>query len=115
MVGAPKLFPFSRRDSFQLPPQSIPRSIGHRPEWIKACKDKKPEDAKAGFVYSGPFTESLLVGNLAVRLQKPIEWDSLEMRARNVQSRGLLQRNTVPGLGFENSTISKTIMIRLQS
>ena len=58
-------------------------SIGHRPEWIKACKDHKPEDAKAGFAYSGPYTEALLVGNLALRLQKRIEWDAANMRASN--------------------------------
>ena len=39
---------------FQLPPKTIPRSIGHRAEWIQACKERKPEDAKAGFAYSGP-------------------------------------------------------------
>ena len=48
-----------------MPPKTIPRSIGHLPEWIQACKDRKPEDAKAGFAYSGPYTEALLVGNLA--------------------------------------------------
>ena len=65
------------------PKPTIPRSIGHRPEWIKACKDHKPEDAKAGFAYSGPFTEALLVGNLALRLQKRIEWDAADMKAPN--------------------------------
>ena len=79
--GPPTLFPESRRQEFQLPPKTIPRSIGHRAEWIQACKDKKPQDAKAGFAYSGPFTEALLVGNLATRLQKPIEWDAEKMRA----------------------------------
>ncbi len=55
---------------FQRPPKTIPRSIGHRAEWIEACKEGKPEDAKAGFAYSGPFTEALLVGNLAVAAAK---------------------------------------------
>ena len=74
--GPPTLYPEARRKEFQAPAPTIPRSIGHRPEWIKACKDHKPEDAKAGFAYSGPFTEALLVGNLALRLQKRIEWDA---------------------------------------
>jgi predicted dehydrogenase len=81
--GPPTLYPERRRQEFQLPQPTIPRSIGHRPEWIKACKDHKPEDAKAGFAYSGPFTEALLVGNLALRLQKRIEWDAANMRATN--------------------------------
>jgi hypothetical protein len=50
---------------------------------VQACKDNKPQDAKAGFSYSGSFTEALLVGNLAVRLGKRIEWDAEEMRATN--------------------------------
>ena len=79
----PALYPEDRRKEFQPPRATIPRSIGHRPEWIKACKDHKPEDAKAGFAYSGPYTETLLVGNLALRLQKRIEWDAANMRASN--------------------------------
>jgi predicted dehydrogenase len=99
--GAPKLFPASRRESFQLPPKTIPRSIGHRTEWIQACKDKKPDDAKAGFAYSGPFTEALLVGNLAVRLQKRIEWDSASLRARNVtEAEALVRKKYRAGFGI---------------
>lgn len=79
--GTPCLIPQSKRDGFHAPPATIPRSIGHRAEWVQACKDRKPQDAKAGFWYSGPFTEALLVGNLATRLQKRIEWDSINMEA----------------------------------
>ena len=99
--GPPKLFPDSRRDEFRTPAKTIPRSIGHRPEWVKACKDKKPEDAKAGFAYSGPFTEALLVGNLAVRLQKRIEWDSAGLRARNApEADALIRKHYRPGFGI---------------
>ena len=100
--GAPKLFPASRREEFQLPPKTIPRSIGHRAEWIQACKDKRPENAKAGFAYSGPFTEALLVGNLAVRLQKRIEWDAANLRARNApEAEALIRKNYRAGFGIE--------------
>ena len=78
-----RLVPESRMKDLVRPAKTIPRSIGHRAEWIQACKDKKPADAKAGFDYSGPFTEALLVGNLAVRLQKRIEWDGPAMKASN--------------------------------
>jgi hypothetical protein len=99
--GAPRLFPDSRRASFQLPPKTIPRSIGHRAEWIQACKNKKPDDAKAGFAYSGPFTEALLVGNLAVRLEKRIEWDPVALQARNVpEAATLIRKQYRPGFGI---------------
>jgi predicted dehydrogenase len=92
--GEPTLYPLKRRREFQPPPKTIARSPGHRAEWIRACKDGKPEDAKAGFAYSGRFTESLLVGNLAVRLQKRIEWDSANLRARNAPEADALIRKT---------------------
>ncbi|MCY2951011.1 MAG: Gfo/Idh/MocA family oxidoreductase [Planctomycetota bacterium] len=99
--GAPRLFPASRRRDFQLPPKSIPRSPGHRQEWVQACKDRKPQDAKAGFYYSGPFTEALLVGNLASRLQKRIEWDAANIKAANAPEADALIRKTYrPGFGI---------------
>jgi predicted dehydrogenase len=82
-AGAPRLIPETKMHAYEKPPKSLPRSIGHRAEWIQACKDRKPADAKAGFDYSGPYTEALLVGNLAVRLQKPIQWDAAAMKAAN--------------------------------
>ncbi len=92
--GAPRLVPESRMKDLVRPAKSIPRSIGHRAEWILACKQGKPEDAKAGFAYSGPFTEALLVGNLAVRLQKRIEWDGAAMKATNAPEADALIRKT---------------------
>ena len=90
--GPPRLVPESKMQEFKRPPKTIPRSIGHRAEWIKACKQGKPEDAKAGFAYSGPFTEALLVGVLAARLQKRIEWDGMNLRATNAPEAELIIR-----------------------
>jgi predicted dehydrogenase len=99
--GPPTLYPEGLRKEFQAPKATIPRSIGHRPEWIKACKDHKPEDAKAGFAYSGPFTEALLVGNLALRLQKRIEWDTASMKASNAPEAGeLIHKRYREGFGI---------------
>jgi hypothetical protein len=99
--GPPTLYPASRRDTFQLPPKTIPRSNGHRSEWIQACKDNRPHDAKAGFAYSGPFTESLLVGNLAVLLQKRIEWNCDEMVATNAaEAEPLIRKTYREGFGI---------------
>ncbi|MHC4119136.1 MAG: Gfo/Idh/MocA family oxidoreductase [Planctomycetota bacterium] len=82
-AGMPRIIPEAKRKAYGRPPKSLPRSIGHHAEWIQACKDNKPQDAKSGFWYAGPFTESLLVGNLAVRLQRRVEWDSKTMRSPN--------------------------------
>ncbi len=82
-AGAPRLIPEAKRKEYGRPPQILKRSIGHHKEWIQACKDNKPEDAKSGFWYAGPFTEALLVGNLAVRLGKRVEWDAEALRSPN--------------------------------
>jgi len=81
--GPPRLIPESKMKEYKPPAKTLPRSIGHHKEWIEACKAGKPQDAKAGFWYSGPFTEALLVGNLAVRLGKRVEWDAKMMRSPN--------------------------------
>ena len=37
----------------------------------------------SNFDYAGPLTETVLLGNLAVRLQKKIVWDSANMKVTN--------------------------------
>lgn len=99
--GPPRLFPAGRRQEFEQPSPGIPRSIGHRPEWIRACKERRPADARAGFAYSGPFTEALLVGNLAVRLQKPVVWDAVNLRATNApEAEPLIRKVYRAGFGI---------------
>jgi predicted dehydrogenase len=82
-AGAPRLIPESKMKEYGKPPKMLARSIGHHKEWIQACKDNNPKGALGGFAYSGPFTEALLVGNLAVRLGRRIEWDTKTMRSTN--------------------------------
>jgi predicted dehydrogenase len=89
-ASPPRIIPESKMKEYQRPPKTLKRSIGHHKEWIQACKDNKPEDALAGFTYSGPFTESLLVGNLAVRLGKRIEWDAKNLKATNAPEADIL-------------------------
>jgi hypothetical protein len=99
--GAPRLVAESKMKDFQSPPKTLPRSIGHRAEWIQACKEGNPAGAKAGFAYSGPFTEALLVGNLAVRLQKRIEWDAAAMKATNApEAEPLIHKTYRKGFGI---------------
>lgn len=82
-AGVPRIIPEAKRKELGRPPKTLPRSPGHYEEWIAACKAGKPQDAKSGFWYAGPFVEALHVGNLAVRLQKRVEWDAAKMRSPN--------------------------------
>ena len=67
----------------KFPPQTMPRSIGHRAEWIAACKGSGTP--VSNFDYAGPLTEVVLLGNLAVRAPgKRLRWDSPNMGVTNM-------------------------------
>ena len=91
-ASPPRLIPDSLMKDFKRPEAVIPRSPGHRIEWVRAALAGKPEDAKSGFWYSAPFTEALLVGMLAVRFQKRIEWDAEKQQAKNCPEAELIIR-----------------------
>jgi len=61
------------------PEKTIPDSIGHHAEWIAACKDGRP--TTCNFDYSGALTESVLLGNVAYRTGRKIEWDAAKLQA----------------------------------
>ena len=67
--------------NFTPPPKTIPDSIGHYAEWIKACKDGSP--TTCNFDYSGALTESVLLGNVAYRVGRSLEWDAANLQAIN--------------------------------
>jgi predicted dehydrogenase len=98
--GVPRLVPDSLMKSFVPPAPTLARSPGHRKEWVDACIAGRPADAKAGFWYSAPFTESLLIGVLPIRLGKRIEWDASAMRAVNAPEADALIRKAYRK-GFE--------------
>ena len=79
--GDPRLIPESAMTAYRQPPESLPRSIGHDEEWIAACKGgDKPG---ANFEFAGPVTETILLGNVAMRTGKTILWDSSNMAVTN--------------------------------
>ncbi len=79
--GRYRLFPTDKFADFEPPAKSIPDSIGHHNEWIKACKEGSP--TTCNFDYSGALTESVLLGNVAYRVGKPLEWDAENLKATN--------------------------------
>jgi predicted dehydrogenase len=79
--GSYRLFPAEKFANYQPPEPSIPRSIGHHAEWIKACKDGSP--TTCNFDYSGALTESVLLGNVAYRTGEKLEWDAKNLKAVN--------------------------------
>ncbi|MFP6872492.1 MAG: Gfo/Idh/MocA family oxidoreductase, partial [Verrucomicrobiales bacterium] len=64
------------------PGQTIPRVKNEDQEWIDAIRGSGSAPL-SGFDYSGPFTETVLLGNLAIRLGKQIDWDGPNLKATN--------------------------------
>jgi hypothetical protein len=62
-------------------PQSIPRSPGHMNEFVEACKGGKP--SYSNFDIAAYLTEIILLGCVALRVGKKLEWDGPSMRANN--------------------------------
>lgn len=79
--GRHVLLPEDQFKDFVRPPQSIPKSIGHHAEWIRACKTGEPTTCP--FSYSGRLTEANHLGNVAYRAGKRIEWDSANLKIPN--------------------------------
>jgi hypothetical protein len=84
--------PGARAAEFADVPKTIRRVPNEDVEWIEACKGGPK--ALSSFDYSGPFTEMVLLGNLAVRLEKKIEWDAKTLKAKNAPEADELIRTT---------------------
>ncbi|HOW69552.1 MAG TPA: Gfo/Idh/MocA family oxidoreductase [Phycisphaerae bacterium] len=76
-----QLLPEREWTGFKPPEPFIPNSIGHHKEWVEACKKGGP--TTCNFDYSGALTEAVLLGNVAYRSGKRIEWDAEKMRIAN--------------------------------
>jgi predicted dehydrogenase len=80
--GSYRLLPEGNFKGYQPPKPTLPRSPGHHAEWIRACKGGPA--AMSNFDYAGPFTEVVLLGNVAIRVGQRINWDSENLRAREL-------------------------------
>jgi predicted dehydrogenase len=60
-----RILPESLRKSYKSPAHTIPSSPGHEEEWILACKGGTP--GGSDFEWAGPLTETVLLGNIAIR------------------------------------------------
>lgn len=79
--GFPKLLPEDQFRDFKAPSPHLPESPGHHRQWIEACKT----GARTGspFSYAAPFTETILLGNVAHRAGKTIEFDPVSGKVTN--------------------------------
>ncbi len=56
-------------------------TAGHAQEWLAACKTGSPTGCH--FDYSGPLTETILLGTVAYRAGQKLEWDPVNLKVTN--------------------------------
>jgi predicted dehydrogenase len=76
-----KLLPEGRFSDAEQTKSTLPISPGHHAEWIQACKGGPA--ALSEFGYASTLTEAVLLGNVAFRAGRKLEWDSAQMKATN--------------------------------
>lgn len=83
--GNRMLLPRADFANYRAPEPTLPRSPGHHAEWIRACKGGPA--AMSNFIdHAGPLTETVLLGNVAMRAGQRIAWDSANLRVTNVET-----------------------------
>ena len=89
-IAAPKLFPVAQFKDYSLPEAEQGH---HWTEWAEAClKGGKPG---ANFDYSGPLTEAVLLGSVAVRFpQATLNWNGPKLQFENERKANEYLRRT---------------------
>lgn len=79
--GNHALLPEDKFRDLSRPTPFIQDSKGHHREWINAIRSGGSTTCR--FDYSGPLSETVLLGNVAFRSGQKLEWDHRSMRATN--------------------------------
>ncbi len=109
----PILLPTSRMKDVTLPPETIQRvPEGHYVQWVNACiKGFGKGQLSSPFDYAGPLTESVIMGNLAIRSyniktksadgkrtlypgRKKLLWDAANMKITNFDEANAFVKRT---------------------
>ncbi|MDP6523035.1 MAG: Gfo/Idh/MocA family oxidoreductase [Kiritimatiellia bacterium] len=80
-----RIIPEAKMQDFiknRMPEKTEKKSVGHVREWLDAIRGGAP--AGANFDFAGPLSEMVLLGNLAVRTGKKVEWDAENLKCTNL-------------------------------
>ncbi len=95
-IAAPVLLPEEKHAGYTMP---RPGSVDHNLQFIEACRGNGK--TSTSFDYSGPLTETVLLGCLATRFPKTtLEWDAAGLTVTNVKEANRFVRRT-PRAGWE--------------
>jgi predicted dehydrogenase len=97
--GGPRILPEEQHRAFPVPAKSLSRVRGtHQDDFLRACKDGNP--SCADFSYSGPLTEMVLLGCLAIKagVGKRVDWNAEKAECMNLpEVNALVKREYRPG------------------
>ncbi len=80
----------NKHEAAKAVPERIPRSAGHMDEWVNAIKGGPA--TYSDFDFGGHLTEIGLAGNVALRMQRDIDWDGRNMCVPSVPEAGRFVR-----------------------
>lgn len=86
--GRFKLYPEEKFANVARP--RIPQGLSHADDWLTACKTGGSTGCR--FDYSGPLTETVLLGTIAYRMGQKLEWDPLKLEITNCPEANQLVR-----------------------
>ena len=94
--GSRKLYPEEKFSDYKAPSQTIKKSPGFYNEWFTAIRGG--EAATCDFAYSGPLSETVLLGNIGYRAGEKFGWnaDSLEVSGSN-KAASMIRNEYRPG------------------
>ena len=88
-----RIIPEQKMKAYKKPDPTLPRSAGHRKEWLLSCKSGVP--AGSNFEYGGPLTEIGLLALIAVRLSgETLRWNGSRAEFTNSSLANQLLRET---------------------
>ena len=83
--NSPRLYPQAKWEEYRQNtegrvPKTLKRVPGIHKDWLNAIRNS--EKSVSDFSYSGPLTESIILGTLAIRTGKALDWDKDKMEIK---------------------------------
>ena len=76
-----RIIPEQKMRAYKLPPKKLTRRSGTWGEWVEAIRGG--QEPACNFQWAGVLTEAVLLGNIAIRVGKPLNWDAAQMKFTN--------------------------------
>jgi hypothetical protein len=92
----PRLIPKRRMERFTPPERTLARPLEELEQWVRACRGVSASDAS--FPNVAPISETILVGTIALRVERKLTWDAASGRFRDApEADALMTRRYRPG------------------